>query len=428
MEKIYPTCAVRYGFMGYIGEFRYAPGMLFGCGQKVVIQSNRGIEIGEQVSLTCTGCDKSVSRQQMMRYVKASGSEYLRLKAGRILRAASDQDLAEEQKLNEEAEREMARSRELIAEQGVSMKLVRCEHLFGGERVIFHFMSEERVDFRELVRSLAHEFHTRIEMHQVGSRDEARLVADYEICGRECCCRNFLKKLRPVAMRMAKLQKATLDPSKVSGRCGRLRCCLRYEQEGYEVMNRNLPKNGARIRTASGVATVINRQVLTQLLTVVYDNTDRETIALEEVLERGLPRRTDFGSRPAPTRPGRRGERAPATPDRQARGRRPKDRPRDTDAPPPAPEGGPPAEPPLPGGQKKRTQTPRRGDTLKGSGTPGAASGAGAGRKQGGDASEGQPERRRGRRRRRRGRRQQGGSDTPGSKPGDGHEPPSEGR
>jgi len=291
LEKLYPTCAVRYGYMHYIGEFRYGEGMLFGCGQKVVVQTNRGMELGEQVSLTCTGCEKSVSRQQMMRYVKESGPEYLRLKAGKILRPASEQDLAEEIKLNQEAARQLGRARELVAQQGMAMKLVTCEHLFGGERVIFHFMSEERVDFRELVRLFAHEFHTRIEMHQVGARDEARLVADYEICGRECCCKNFLKKLRPVAMRMAKLQKATLDPSKVSGRCGRLRCCLRYEQEGYEAMDKKLPRVGARIRATQGVGTVVGRQVLTQLLKLDLDSGDTETIVVEDVLERGLPRR-----------------------------------------------------------------------------------------------------------------------------------------
>lgn len=293
LEKIYPTCAVRYGYMRYIGEFRYAPGMLFGCGQKVVIQTNRGIEMGDQVSLTCTGCDKSVSRQQMQKYVKASGPEYLRFKAGKILRAAGDQDLSEEVKLNQEAARELDRARELTRELKLPMKLVCCEHLFGGERVIFHFMSQDRIDFRDLVKGLAHEFHTRIEMHQVGARDEARLVADYEICGRECCCKNFLKKLRPVAMRMAKLQKATLDPSKVSGRCGRLRCCLRYEQDGYEGLDKKLPKVGARIRTGEGLGTVTDRQILTQLLTVSFDQGEQQTIVIEDVLEtipKGDPR------------------------------------------------------------------------------------------------------------------------------------------
>jgi len=108
------------------------------------------------------------------------------------------------------------------------MKIVAAEHLLGGERIIFYFTSETRVDFRELVRALAQEYHTRIEMRQVGARDEAKLIADYERCGRLCCCAAYMKDLKPVSMRMAKQQKATLDPTKISGRCGRLMGCRRY--------------------------------------------------------------------------------------------------------------------------------------------------------------------------------------------------------
>ena len=271
LEKIYPTCAVRYGYMNYIGEFKYAPNMLFGCGQKVVIQTERGIEIGQQVSLTCGGCDKSVKRSTMLEYVKNSGPDFMRPKSGRILRSATVQDLDEDRHIRRDADQKLLRGRNLAREKGLSMKFVACEHLFGGERVIFHFMSDNRIDFRDLVRDLAHEYHTRIEMHQVGARDEARLVADYEICGRECCCKNFLKTLRPVTMRMAKLQKATLDPSKVSGRCGRLRCCLRYEHVGYEELNKQLPRVGTRVQTDRGIGTIKDRQVLTQLLSIEYD-------------------------------------------------------------------------------------------------------------------------------------------------------------
>ena len=291
LEKIYPTCAVRYGYMNYIGEFRYAPGMLFGCGAKVVIQTNRGIEIGQQVSLTCTGCDKSVKRDTILNYVNNSGPDFFQLKSGKIIRAATGQDLDEERHINLEAAAKLRRAREVAVVHNLAMKFVACELLFGGERIIFHFMAEGRIDFRELVRELAHEFHTRIEMHQVGARDEARLVADYEICGRECCCKNFLKTLRPVTMRMAKLQKATLDPTKVSGRCGRLRCCLRYEHEGYEELDKKLPKVGQRVRTDKGTGTIRDRQILTQLITVSYDNSDFvETLGIENVIERNLPR------------------------------------------------------------------------------------------------------------------------------------------
>ncbi len=414
LEKIYPTCAVRYGYMRYIGEFKYAPGMLFGCGQKVVIQTNRGIEIGDQVSLTCTGCDKSISRQQMHKYVKASGPEYMRLRAGKILRAAGGQDLSEEVKLNQEAAGELGRARELAIEMKLPMKLVCCEHLFGGERVIFHFMSQDRVDFRELVRGLAQEFHTRIEMHQVGARDEARLVADYEICGRECCCKNFLKKLRPVAMRMAKLQKATLDPSKVSGRCGRLRCCLRYEQEGYEALDKTLPKVGSLVRTSEGIGTVTNRQILTQLLTVAFDKGERQTIVIEDVLERipkGDPRehrivpeenrdQHDRSRKPS-------GRRTDSRPSRGLDGATPKPAEKpipkvdDTVRSSPPADAAPKAEPP-----QRGTQSGDGGRSDRSEKTPGDSPG------------------RRGRRRRRRGRRRNRGNEQSQGPSASGESPP----
>jgi cell fate regulator YaaT (PSP1 superfamily) len=114
------------------------------------------------------------------------------------------------------------------------MNLVDLERIFGGERVVVYYLSENRVDFRELVRLLAAEFQTRIEMRQIGVRDEARLLADYGDCGKPTCCNSHLAQIPPVSMRMAKMQKATLDPTKISGRCGRLKCCLRYEFELYE--------------------------------------------------------------------------------------------------------------------------------------------------------------------------------------------------
>ena len=146
------------------------------------------------------------------------------------------------------------------------------------------FRSEGRVDFRGLVKELADEFQTRIEMRQVGARDEARLLADYETCGRECCCKNFLKTLKPISMKMAKMQKATLDPAKVSGRCGRLKCCLRYEHVTYEELDQGLPKIGARIVTEDGAGVVVARQILTQLLHIQTEGGGRLTVPVEKIL------------------------------------------------------------------------------------------------------------------------------------------------
>lgn len=334
LEKHYPTTAIRFGVMHQIGEFSHSPQMKFTCGAKVVIQSQRGIEIGEQVSLTCTGCSKSVSRAQMMKYVKSSGPDYLQLRSGRILREATPDDLSEERHILESAREKLAFCQARADETGLKMKMVECEHLFGGERIVFYFRvrGEGRVDFRDLVRLLASEYRTRIEMRQVGARDEARLVADYETCGRECCCKNFLKTLRPISMRMAKMQKATLDPSKVAGRCGRLKCCLRYEQEGYESLDRKLPRVGTRVRTSHGDGYVVARQILTQLLQVRDDDDRVMTVVIEDVLERDVapPDKSPSVSKDAP--PADRPEEAPAesdAPRRRRRRRRRSEKPRD---------------------------------------------------------------------------------------------------
>lgn len=305
LEKVYPSTAVRFGAMNWIGEFKYKPGLSFKCGGDVVISTDRGIEIGRQVSLTCDGCDKSVSREQIQKYIDNSGAEYYRLRSGRILREASDQDLDEQRHLNSNERRECTDCTSLAREMGLEMKIVTAEHLLGGERVVYYFMAEGRVDFRDLVRELATRHQTRIEMRQVGARDEARLVADVEICGRECCCKNFLKTLRPISMKMAKLQKSTLDLSKVSGRCGRLRCCLRYEHEGYEELARKLPRKGVRVQTHFGTGVVLNHQILTQLVLLRLDADEKIiTVPLEEITAVDVPLPV---AKPAPEPPPRRG-------------------------------------------------------------------------------------------------------------------------
>lgn len=290
LENIYPTTAVRWGAMNWLGEFAYKPGTVFRCGAKVVIATERGTELGQQVSLFCTGCSKSVSREQVKQYIDTSGPEFYKLGSGRILREATAQDIAEQQKLNANVLEDIDRCALLAAQLQLDMKVVTAEHLLGGERIVFYFRAEQRVDFRELVRELARHYRTRIELRQVGARDEARLVADYEICGRECCCKNFLKKLRPVSMRMAKLQKSTLDPTKLSGRCGRLRCCLRYEHEGYEALEKKLPRVGSRVATDFGAATVVDRQILTQLVLVRTDDQRERAIPVEEIRAFDLPK------------------------------------------------------------------------------------------------------------------------------------------
>lgn len=287
LEKIYSSTAVRMGFMRFIGEFSHSPELKFTCGARVVVQTQRGIEIGEQVSLTCNGCDKSVTREQMKAWVRSCGEDTFTFNAGRILREATAADLAEYAHIQEGARENRNFARGLAEEHKLHLKIVECECLFGGERIIFYFTAAERVDFRGLVRDLAKEYRTRIEMRQIGARDEARILADYETCGREVCCKVFLKTLKPISMRMAKLQKATLDPSQVSGRCGRLKCCLRYEHVGYEELDKRLPRIGARIHTAHGSGTVVNRQILTQLLQIRTSDDTLATVVVEDILPDG---------------------------------------------------------------------------------------------------------------------------------------------
>ena len=329
-EKAQRTSGVRYGAMNWIGEFRVPPKVAIDYGAKLVIQSDRGIELGEQVCLACQEHPFSVPLEQIKRYVENSGSEFYRFKAGRILRVASSQDVAEHERLNSHVRDDVARCSELAAQTGLDLKVVTAEHLLGGERIVFYFRSEGRIDFRDLVRGLAQYYQTRIEMRQVGARDEARLIADYEVCGRHCCCKNFLKKLRPVTMRMAKLQKSTLDPSKVSGRCGRLRCCLRYEHEGYDELLHRLPRLGTCVESEAGSGKVIDRQVLTQLVLIRCDDERELVIPVDSITAVGTadPKPPEPTPQPrvepasdASPEPTARGEKAPR-PRKRRRGRR----------------------------------------------------------------------------------------------------------
>lgn len=187
----------------------------------------------------------------------------------------------------------------MINERRMQMQLVDVEQIFGGERIIFYYLSESRVDFRELVKVLAREFNARIEMRQIGVRDEAKLLADYGDCGKPVCCNTHLQEMPPVSMKMAKLQRATLDPTKISGRCGRLKCCLRYEYDTYEEYRRELPPVGAMVITRNGQGRVISQEILARKLIVSYDDgrrvmTDESDIVT--VVSRGSrPRRDSSG-------------------------------------------------------------------------------------------------------------------------------------
>jgi len=267
-----PSVVVRYGSIGLVGRFTCTLEE-WKRGQQVVIKSDRGQELG---AILCPW-----RRQCAAQNVAAK-------MAGDVLRVATHADEIEGRHLQEGERRMAAFCKEQIAARKLPMKLVAVEHLFGGDRIIFYFLAESRVDFRSLVRDLAHEFQTRIEMRQIGARDEARLMGDYERCGRPLCCRAWIKDLAPVSMRMAKMQKATLDPTKISGQCGRLMCCLRFEHATYSDLAKRLPRRNSYVATPDGVGKVVDTAVVTQIVGVQLESGARVNVPVESLLERDI--------------------------------------------------------------------------------------------------------------------------------------------
>lgn len=261
---------IRHGVMRFLGEFECPSDLSVRRKDNVIIRTERGQEIGE---VLCPATPQTV----------AAIPDPTR---GDILRILAPEDQIKIAHLKEVERKEFLVGQQLIAQCRLLMQLVEVEHLFGGERIIFYFISEQRVDFRELVRQMAREFHTRIELRQIGVRDEAKLLADYGDCGKPVCCNTHMIVMPPVSMRMAKLQKSTLDPSKISGRCGRLKCCLRFEQDVYEEFQHELPPVGTRVVTPKGQGRVLAQEILARRLLVEFEDGRRLPIEADEVLTR----------------------------------------------------------------------------------------------------------------------------------------------
>jgi cell fate regulator YaaT (PSP1 superfamily) len=189
-----------------------------------------------------------------------------------IIRKATDEDMKQDQRNGEMQSEAFDFCLERIKAREIPMKLVRVEFLFDRSKALFYFTSEKRVDFRELVKDLASKYHTRIEMRQIGVRDEAKMVGGTGSCGRELCCCRFLNTFDLVSVRMAKEQNLALNPEKISGVCGRLMCCLAYEHENYSQLRKNLPKLGKRIKTKFGQGKVIRQNILAQTVTLQLEN------------------------------------------------------------------------------------------------------------------------------------------------------------
>ncbi|MFW6456971.1 MAG: PSP1 domain-containing protein [Planctomycetota bacterium] len=232
--------------------------------EEVIVRTERGVEWGTVLSLRQDVEEDRVS--------------------GQILRKATQQDKGKLREIRESKEPEEYQvCEELIDKYELPMKLVKVEHIFGGHKIIFFFTADGRVDFRDLVKELAGRYRTRIEMRQIGVRDEARLLGLFGSCGRELCCCKFLQALKPVPMKVAKNQKSTLDPAKIGGRCGRLKCCLKYETKLYEELKENLPRRGADVTTDKGECVVIGYEILSQTVRVRYPDDTEETCLLDEI-------------------------------------------------------------------------------------------------------------------------------------------------
>lgn len=240
-------------------------------GDKVIVETARGLEIG-----TVLLAAREVSEESIVSPLKG------------IERIATEKDV-EHARENTEKEKEACKiCKEKIIKHELDMKLVGAEYTFDNKKLLFYFTSEGRVDFRELVKDLAGVFRTRIELRQIGVRDEAKILGGLGICGRELCCASYLSDFVPVSIKMAKEQGLPLNPTKISGNCGRLMCCLKNENETYKYLNSNLPNKGDTIKTPTGREAVVEDvNVLRQQVVVVVEGEDdikeRQTYHVSEI-------------------------------------------------------------------------------------------------------------------------------------------------
>ena len=259
----------------------FAPGG-FTCraGDHVIIDTARGPEYG-----ICAGGNHYIPQKDVVAPLRS------------VMRIANEQDekIILENRAKEKKAHEVCLQR--IDELGLDMQLVSAEVAFDGSKILFFFTADERVDFRELVKNLASTFHTRIELRQIGVRDKAKMVGGLGICGRPFCCASFLDDFQPVSIKMAKTQNLSLNPTKISGTCGRLMCCLKYEQDAYEDLLRRTPKEESFVDTPEGRGTVVGIQLLRQQVKVQMEASPEtvHTFHIEEiaVLRNGKAKKSD---------------------------------------------------------------------------------------------------------------------------------------
>ena len=239
------------------------------AGDAVIVETVRGVEYGEVV----TG-------------VKEVSDELITPPLKKVIRIATAED-AQHDAENRAKERDaLTLCQKKVQEHKLQMKLVGCEYTFDNSKILFYFTSDKRVDFRGLVKDLATAFHTRIELRQIGVRDEAKMMGGLGMCGRPVCCAQFLGDFQPVSIKMAKEQNLSLNPTKISGICGRLMCCLKYEEDHYEATRRRMPRVGRDVITPDGVGMVVDLNILKETVRVRIpkgDGTEQKDYPLTDI-------------------------------------------------------------------------------------------------------------------------------------------------
>ena len=241
-----------------------ANGKKAALGDKVIVETARGIECADVAMV-----NRMVKDEEIVQPLK------------NIIRIATKEDMLKQEENIKKEERAFKICAKKIENHGLEMKLTRVEYSFDNSKIIFFFTADGRVDFRELVKDLASEFKSRIELRQIGVRDEAKMLGGVGICGQKFCCSRFLDEFQPVSIKMAKEQNLSPNPLKISGSCGRLMCCLKYEHDTYESLRAELPKVGETVKTVQGVGVVSDVNVLTGELKVKIENDDPEAAPIK---------------------------------------------------------------------------------------------------------------------------------------------------
>ena len=242
-------------------------------GAPVIVEADRGEDLGE---ITALG---SIAERKCA----TSGGCATPLPEKRVLRVAGEAEFVRIEELRADETRVRSEARKLVARHKLNMKVTEAEWQFDKNKLIIYFTADRRVDFRELVRSLARTFRTRIELKQIGVRDEAALLGGVGRCGRELCSSVWLPTLKPVSLQLAKDQRLSLNPAQISGGCGRLMCCLMYEHKAYVEARRRFPREGKTLRTSLGEEKVVSVEILKETITLRSTHGERRTVSLEEL-------------------------------------------------------------------------------------------------------------------------------------------------